>query len=142
MNRLPQRLAIPKDGNMEGVFKRLAPELLRHCGYEVDVLIKRVRKKRSGQQLKAVMGYWADIILEELGYERSDWLYIYGRLKIQCGWFTERVNKRTGEVVKVPRETHESETEEYSKFMELFQRNAAINHGINLPDPERIRATI
>lgn len=145
MNRLPQRLAIPKDGNLEGVFKRLAPELLRSCGYEVDVLVKRVRKKRSGQQNRAVRGYWMSIIMEEeygLPYTKEEEQRVYDEIKIEMDWTVEKINRRTGEVRKFPRDTHTLDAAVYSNWMEMFARHISMNHGINLPPPERLKAII
>jgi len=103
---------------------------------------KRVFEKRSDQQNKTVMGLWLDLILDELGYEQSDKAYVYGLIKIEMGWVENRVNKRTGVVTTVPRETKNLNTPEYSKFMEDFARHMAINHSIVLPDPNPLAATI
>ncbi|MGH7198871.1 MAG: hypothetical protein ACREH5_09070 [Candidatus Omnitrophota bacterium] len=96
---------------------------------------KRVYDKRSDQQNRTVMGLYMDQILEELGYEPEDKLYIYGLLKIESGYFEERVNTKTGEVVKVPKKTRDFDTAKYTKFMDDFVRNATKRHNIVLPDP-------
>lgn len=142
MTRLPLRLAIPKDGKLEVAFKRLSPELLRDCGYEVDVVIKRVVAGRTGQQNKAVIGFWMSVILEEIGYHPNDREYIYNQIKIGMGFMEERVNRITGEVRKVPKQTRNLKKDEYSKFMDDFSDYIRHNFNIDLPPPEAIKATI
>lgn len=142
MNRLPQRLAIPKDGNLEGVFKRLLPDLLRNCGYEVDVLVKRVVTGRSRQQNKAVLGFWMSMILEETGYHENDREYIYNQIKIGMGFTEDRVNTITGEVRKVPKQTRGLNKDEYSRFMDNFADYIMHNFSMALPPPERLKAII
>ena len=88
------------------------------------------------------MGVYMDIILDELGYEKSDMLYIYNRLKIEMGYTEDRINKKTGQLTKVPKQTRDLDKHQYAEWMELFSRNVAVNHGINLPPPEKALAVI
>lgn len=142
MARLPTRLAIPKDGNLDSAFKRLSPELLRDCGFDVDVVIKRVAAHRSGQQNKAVMGFWMSMILEETGYHANDRDYIYNQIKIGMGFTEERVNTKTGELRKVPKETRGLKKDDYSRFMADFSDYILHNFNIALPPPDRLKAVI
>ena len=127
---------------MEGVFKALAPELLRHCGRDVLNETRRVVGKRSGQQLKTIMGYWMSIILEELGYHHNDLEYIYGQIKMGMGFTENRVNRKTGQVHKVPKLTRDLPKDEYSTFMADFQDYILHKMQIVLPPPERVMARL
>lgn len=103
---------------------------------------KRVYDKRSNQQNKTVMGIWLDIILEEKGYEQCDKTFVFDQLKLDMGWTEDRVNKSTGEVVKVPKRTSNLDTLAFSQFMESFARHVAIHENIILPDPQSSLAGI
>ena len=103
---------------------------------------KRVTERRTEQQNKVTMGLWMDLILEELGYEPTDKDWIYGVLKLEMGYCEDRINKRTGEKISVPKKTRDLDKVAYSKFMEDFARNMAVNHEITLPDPVAAMAVI
>ncbi len=106
---------------------------------------KRVTKVRSGQQNKAVMGFWMDLIMrEEYGvpYTKAEFNKTYDDLKIEMGWTLDKVNLKTGEVRKFPKPTHDLDGPKYSEWMEQFARHVAANHGINLPPPEKAMAVI
>ena len=107
---------------------------------------KRIYPKRSNQQNKAVMGLWLSMIMDdsygEGAWNENDKAYVYVELKKEMGWTRQIVNKKTGLVVTVPKETRNLEKHEYAAFMELLARHVALNHGINLPPPDKALAVI
>jgi len=128
----------------EAAEKAFRRDLSKHIGYTVVIHdIKRYRKPRSNQQCKTVMGVWMKVILShsELGYSIHDKEPVYQGIKMQC-WYEEKVNDKTGQVLRVPRETKNLTTEEYSEFMESFRRFVWDFFEINLPDPDAALAMI
>jgi hypothetical protein len=138
------RLPIIGTVDIQAVFsgeKDLRRALARHCNHKVAVTVKRVYKMRSNQQCRAVMGLWGSIILEELGYGMEQKDAVYNAIKAQC-FYTETMNKKTGEVLRIGKPTKHLDAKEYSDFMEIFRGFVFDFFGIMLPDPEAARAMI
>lgn len=97
------------------------------------------KKKRSRKQNDTVRGVWIPMIMkEEYGepYTKAEAQKVYDDIKVEMEWTVDKVNRKTGEVRKFPRDTHDLESGPYSQFMEMFARYIAVNHGIFLPDPK------
>ncbi len=114
----------------------------RFPGKVIDVDPKVYHPPRSNQQNKTVMGFWAKIILKELGNSPHEWDGVYHFIKLKC-WYEDKVNPKTGEVFRVEKPTKNLDTWEYSKeFMEAFRFFVLDFFGIVLPDPNPERARI
>ena len=103
------------------------------------------KKKRSNQQNRTLMGFWMPLIMEEeygTPYTEAEMLKVYGEIKMEMNWTIDKVNKKTGEVRKFPRDTHDLDSGAYTAWMEDFARHIAAEHNIFLPDPDPAKARI
>lgn len=123
--------------NERGEFERqkeLEKYFASNCNRVVVVDLKRYMKPRSGQQNRAVMGFWLGIIMAETGHQAHEKDGLYQAIKSRC-WYRDVVSKKTGEVIQEPKPTKDLSTDEYSKFMESFRSFVLDFFGIYLPDP-------
>jgi len=139
-----KQTALPVDANgwlPEKDYKALRREIARHCGKAVTIETKRYVKPRSNQQNRAVMGLWLGIIMKETGHHEHEKEGLYQAIKTQC-WYREIVSKKTGEVIREPKETKHLDSAEYSQFMLEFRAFVLDFFDIHLPDPVRSLAYI
>ena len=102
--------------------------------------LKDWKPTRSVPQNNTVRGKWMPLIMKEeygIPYTKEEEQRIYDSIKFEMEWTVDKVNKKTGEVRKFPRDTHTLDTTEYSHWMEMFARHVSMNHRINLPPPDR-----
>lgn len=113
--------------------------LIVNEGQELEGDFYPVKRKRSNSQNNTVRGVWMPIIMEEeygLPYTKEEEQRVYDGIKIEMEWTIDKVNRKTGEIRKFPRDTHDLDVAPYSAWMENFARHVAVNHGIFLPDPD------
>ncbi len=92
---------------------------------------------RNHKQLRGLMGSWMGEILKEQGYHPHDKDYIYGCIKVACGYYEKKTNPITGEVERVPARTRGFSKKKYSQFMTDFRayvEDPDTGLGIRLPD--------
>lgn len=87
-------------------------------GKTVELTIRRATKQRSNSQNRYYWGVivpiWQDLLLKEWGELRNK-EYTHEFLKANCG-YKERVNKETGEILRVPKSTSENTTVEQEEY--------------------------
>ena len=94
--------------------------------------LKKWRPKRSNEQRDFVMGVWLPIILDHLGYFPHESERVYNECKRQF-WFEGRFSK-SGALTRIVKKTRESNTKEYSVFMDAFRWWCWDIHKIELPE--------
>lgn len=104
-----------------------------HAGKDVEVVVRRVRARRSNQVNRWYWGCILASIGEYCGYEPEEahdamkWMFL----------------RRPADVDGAPdtvRSTADLTSAEFSEYCEQIRRWAATNLGIDIPDPGRVEA--
>lgn len=106
-------------------------------GWRGTMILDDLKQPRNRQQLKGLMGVWMTEILKSLGNGRHEYDYIYGCIKIACGYYEIKTNPTTGEVERVPMQTRGFDKKRYSQFMTDFKayvEDQDVGLGIRLKD--------
>ncbi len=105
-------------------------------GREIELVVKRRAKTRSGDQNAYYWGVVVHLVMEglnDLGHDvtqEDTHDFLKGQFNAR-----EVVNEATGEVVKVPRSTTELSTAEFSEYVERISKWAGEWLGISIPLP-------
>lgn len=106
-------------------------------GWRGTMTLDDFEEPRNHKQLRGLMGRWMGVILKELGNHPHEKDYIYGKIKVACGYYIEMTDPITGEVERVPIRTRGFSKAKYSQFMKDFQafvEDVDAGFGIRLPD--------
>src|SRR5690606_36041502 len=103
---------IPDSPEVVGNWIQNKPE-----GRRGTLILDDEHEPRNHKQLRGLMGQWMGVILSETGNHAHDKDYIYGCIKVACGYYEEKVNPITGEVERVPARTRGFSKKKYSQFM-------------------------
>ena len=121
--------------------KAFDKELLQHEGKEVEITVKRKKKRRSHDQLSYHWGVLVPLFqrgLLDIGDERAISIEFVHKEIMTLFLFEEIVNLSTGEVKSMPKslsDNGEVTTAEYSAALPLIQKYAIENLGVYIPDP-------
>lgn len=124
-----------KEGKLQNnVRQKIAQELPHFNGKRVEIIIRKLTKKRSQQQNKLWWVY-VDIIRKELGYDKDE---MHEILKMQVNPL-EKVNEKTGLVMTYGGSTKDLKVSEFMELIERLVRWSAENLDIVLPMPNEMQ---
>lgn len=124
-----------KEGKLQNnVRQKIAQELPHFNGKRVEIIIRKLTKKRSQQQNKLWWVY-VDIIRKELGYDKDE---MHEILKMQVNPL-EKVNEKTGLVMTYGGSTKDLKVSEFMELIERLVRWSAENLDIALPMPNEMQ---
>ena len=133
---------------INGQMKQNRPLILKALkafeGVNITVTISKRKKKRSTNQNSyywaVIVPFWKQIFLDEWGevYSQSQ---THEFLKYNCN-FTEKVNKETGEIIRVSKSTTENSTTDQELMCKQARDLALEMFNIEIPLPnEQINIT-
>ena len=98
-----------------------------------SIVVTLGRKKASHPQFKWYRGVALPLLAEYLGYDKDEIEYLHDAVLIACyGAKTDPLGR------EIPaHRTRQNDTKEMAEFQEWFQRYAAKEHGVVIPDPQR-----
>lgn len=118
-------------GELTGISKpAVARGLKNFIGKPVQMIIRNKLKHRSLAQNKVQWWYYTEISAHT-GYTKNEVHEICRVLFLK----TEKVNEATGTVFELVKSTTELTTVEHMEYSESIRRWAAMEFGINLPEP-------
>ena len=105
-------------------------------GREIELVVKRRSKTRSGYQNAYYWGVVINIVTEALVDLGNNVTHEDAHEFLKANFnYSEILNERTGEVMRVPRSTTELSTIEFSEYIEKIAQWASEWLKINIPEP-------
>ena len=124
-----------KDNKLQNnVRLKIAQELPHFNGKRVEIIIRKLTKKRSLQQNK-LWWLYVNILANELGYDKDE---MHDILKMQINP-KEKVNEKTGLVMIYGGSTKDLKVSEFMELIERLVRWSAENLNISLPMPNEMQ---
>lgn len=125
------------DGKLTRNRKSLVNALSEHEGKEIVLTIERKRKKHSDNQrgyyFGVIVGLIREAVFNEWG-EKMDSNEVHELLKTNCN-YVEKINKETGEIIRVAGSIKQHTTSEQEDYHETCRRWAKEWFNIDIPLP-------